>query len=307
MSTYTTAAHLIHAKLERFRGVHKSLVFAASSGIGAFLGSLVGLLVNPFPPGFLHVGFWDLFVGLGVGLSIAMVQNWHLERLEVAGADLLKAGALSALGGFLGGSALVAVKTGMGTIFGWLGGGLTWPHVLGWTVESVVIAFFVSKAIPNLSSRAALVAGAAAGLLGGVLTGFYLPVALGDACKGIFLGLAIAVAEQVVKKAWIVLRREVPENALASRSLVLLDRPPMLLLGDRPLLIGSSRECEIFVDTGVSSPATIAAIGLSDGRIVYQDKVKGRRRTLRHGDAVELGNLTLEVGSKLGESPVEDG
>ncbi len=302
MLTYTTAATLVHSRLERFRGVHKSLVFAGLSGVAAFLGSLVGLLFNPFPQGFLHVGFWDVFVGLGVGLSIAVVQSWHLERLEVAGADLLKAAALSALGGFLGGIALVAVKVGLGTVFGWLGGGSTWPHVFGWTVESLVIAVFASKSIPNLSSRAAVLAGTGAGLLGGLLTGFYVPVALGDAFKGIFLGLAIALAEQMVKKAWVVLRRDVQESTLASRSLVLLERPPTLLLGEKPLLIGSSRECEILVGTGEKAPATIASIELRDGRILYEDKIEDCQRTLRHGDEIRLGGLTLEVGSKLVEA-----
>ena len=302
MLTYTTAATWAHQKLERFRGVHKSLVFAGLSGVAAFLGSLVGVLVNPFPTGLLHVGFWDVFVGLGVGLSIAVAQNWHVERLEVAGNDLLKAGALSALGGFLGGSALVAVKLVLGLVLGVFGIGPTLPHVLGWTAESLLIALFVSKSIPNLSRRAALLAGAGAGLLGGLLTGIYIPVAFGDALKGIFLGLAIALAEQVVKKAWVVLRREVPESALASRSLVLIERPPTLLLGEKPLLIGSSQECEILVDTDARSPATIASLELRDGAVVYDDRIAGRRRHLRHGDEIRLNGLTLEVGSRMVEA-----
>ncbi len=303
MSTYTAAATWIHRKLERFRGVHKSLVFAGLSGIAALLGSLVGLLANPFPPGFLHVAFWDVFVGLGVGLSIAVVQNWHIGRLEVAGGDLLKAGAWSALGGLLGGSALVVFKEVLGGVSGLFGGGPTWPHVFGWTAESLLIAFFVSKSIPNLSSRAALLAGTGAGLLGGLLTGFYVPVALGDAFKGIFLGLAIALAEQMVKQAWVVLHRQVPATALASRSLVLLERPPTLLLGDKPILIGSSRECEILVDTGARSPATIASLELRDEAIVYDDRIAGHRRRLRHGDQIQLDGLTLEVGSRQVETP----
>ncbi len=305
---YALAIGKVDQVLRRFQGVNKALLQAVLAGAGALLGSMLGLgvvtlVLGPSPWPILRVGLWDVFIGLGVGLSVAVVQSWHLGRLAVAGTDLLKAGALSALGGFLGGSALVAVKTGTGVVFGWAGFGVTGPHVLGWTVEGLVFGFFVSKAVPNLTSRAALLAGTAAGLLGGLLTAFYVPVAVGDVFKGVFLGLAIGVVEQVGKKAWVVLRREVPESALASRSLVLLERPPTLLLGERPLLVGSSRECDVFVDTGARLPATIATVALRDGAVVYEDLAAGRRRTLGHGDEVRLGDLTLEVGSKLVASP----
>jgi Ca-activated chloride channel family protein len=302
---YKLVVGRIDQVLQKFHGVNKALLQAALSGVGALLGSMLGfgvmtLVLVPSQSLILRIGLWDVFIGLGIGLSIAVVQSWHLGRLAVAGADLLKAGVLSALGGLLGGGALGAVKAGTGAVFGF---GTTVPNILGSTVEGLVFGFFVAKAVPNLTGRAALLAGAAAGFSGGVLTAFYVPVAVGDVFKGIFLGLALGVAEQVGKKAWVTLRREVPESILASRSLVFLERPPMLLLGDRPLLVGSCRECDVFMDTGAQSPAMVATVALRDGVVIYDDLSAGRRRPLGHGDEVRLGDLTLKVGCKLVATP----
>jgi hypothetical protein len=193
MSVYLASVGKVHLALDRFRNVNKTLLLAGLSGLAAFIGSVVGYIVNPFPtPGALHVAVWDTWIGLGIGLTVAIVQNWHLARLEVAGKDLLKAATISMAGGLFGGVALIAVKTILGIPFG-LSGNLLIPHVAGWTAESLVMALAVSRAIPNLKVRSALLSGAAAGLLGGAVTGLgVLPVAVGNAFKGVFIALAPA-------------------------------------------------------------------------------------------------------------------
>jgi len=302
MVALTRSIEKINAGLDRFRGVNKSVLQAALAGAGALLGSMLGLGIvtlafDPTQWAILRVGFWDVFTALGIGLAVAVVQNWHLQRLEVAGRDLLRAAGLSAAGGFAGGASLVAAKMVFGIVFQLIGN-VTIPHILGWTAEGLVIGLFISRAIPNLSLKAGLLAGTAAGFLGGLITGYGVWVAVGDSLKGVFLGLTIAAAEQLTKKAWIVIERDAPAGAPAaagSRSLVLMPRSPSLLLGEQPILIGSSRACQVFVRREKDAPDVLASIELREGRIVYEDRVEMSRRELGDGSRIRMGEVRIGI------------
>jgi len=299
MSPYQTAARRIDHALERFRGVNKTFLLAALSGIGAFLGSVIGYHVNPFPyPSFRHLLVWDASIGLGIGLTVAIVQSWHLGRLEVAGKDLLRAAAISTVGGFLGGAALFIVKSSFGFFFGFFGIQLL-PHIAGWTAEGIVIAVAVSRAIPNLKLPSALLAGSIAGFLGGFFTGLnLLHVALADAFKGVFIALSIAAVERLVREAWLVVKRDQPAGgAQPGNALTFLSEPPTLLLGEAPIRIGSSSECQVLV-SDPSGPPVLAEVGLKNGQVIYEDQVTNRRRNLKDGQTVRVGNVTLEVGTR---------
>lgn len=303
MSTYLTVANKIQAILDNFRGVNKTLVFAMLSGLGAFVGSGIGLVINPFPnPGARHVFIWDAWIGLGIGLTVAIVQAWHLGRLEVAGKDVLKTSGISAAGGFCGGVALVVVKLTLGLFFTHLLGITFIPHVAGWTAEGIVMAFAVSRAIPNLRFISALGAGTAAGFLGGVVTHFgILHVTLADGLKGVFIALALGIAEQVAREAWMVIKRDSQATgAAAGRGLTLLSQPPTLLLGEAPIRIGTSAECQVVVkDDG--GPTIRGEMSFRGGEVRYHDLAEGRHLTLRDGQTLRVGDVTLEVGTRSKE------
>lgn len=299
MTSYAAAAEKLGHNLDRFKGVNKSVLFAVAASLGAFVGSFFGYFISlAFPDGVLRVGVWDVFIGFGIGFCLVVVQNWHLQRLAVARRDILKAGLLAAAGGFLGGVSLVIVKMMSAVVFG-IFGIIFIPHVLGWTAEGIVIGLFVSRAIPNLSAKSGLLAGLGSGFAGGVVTGFGLWVPLGDALKGVFIGLSIAIVEQLVKKAWIVVKRDLSrDGAPASRSLVMMESPPTLLLGEKPILVGSSSECQVFVKAEEGKPEVLGALTLTDNRILYEDKTTNRRQSLQAGSKLELADVTIEVHSK---------
>lgn len=306
MSYRTTALRVEHT-LDRFRNVNKTVLFAVLSAGGAFLGSFIGLNINPFTyPSLSHLLWWDAVLGCGIGLTVAVVQNWHLGRLTVAQRDLLRASAISAMGGLVAGFALFTVKSSLGLFFHTFGF-MFIPHVAAWTAEGIVIALAVSRAIPNLALRSALIAGSIAGALGGILThGSALHVAFADALKGVFIALFLVVAERLAREAWLVIKRARASTATAGRGLTLLAEPPTLSLGKTPILIGSSRECQIVLPTD-SGPPVRGEVRFEKGLVTYHDRVDHRTQSLTSGQTLSFGDLTVEVGTRGDEAKSSGG
>ncbi|MDA8019818.1 MAG: hypothetical protein MPN21_20445 [Thermoanaerobaculia bacterium] len=298
MSIYRTAARRVENTLDRFQDVNKTLLFAVLSAGGAFVGSFVGLYINPFPsPGFWHLLLWDSVLGCGIGTTVAVVQNWHLGRLTVAQRDLFSAASISAIGGLCAGFALITIKTILGFLFHPFGVTFV-PHVAGWTAEGIIIAVAVSRALPNFRFGAALIAGTGAGVLGGVLThGAFLHVTLADALKGVFIAFFLSVIERVARKAWLVVKRAPTGSGGAGRGLTLLAEPPTLSLGNEPIRIGSAPECQILLPRS-NGPAVQAEVRFENGLVTLHDLVENRSKTLSAGQSLSFDGVTVEVGTR---------
>lgn len=303
MSVYQLAAQRVEHALDRFRDINKTLLFAVLSAAGAFIGSAVGLIVNPFQaPGFMHLLWWDAVLGCGIGTTLAVVQNWHLGRLSVAQRNLLSAAAISAGGGLAAGCALYMVKRSMGFFLHPLGFTLL-PHVAAWTAEGIIIAVAVSRVIPNLRLSAALIAGTGAGFLGGLFTHqSILHVTLADGLKGVFIAFFLGIAERMARSAWLVVKRDRP--SAAGRGLTLLAEAPTLSLGQDPIRIGSTPECQVVVPAD-DGPPVRAEISFANGLVTCQNFSDGKRLTLQHGQSLRFGNVTLEVATKA-ENEMKD-
>lgn len=302
MSVYRSAALRVEHTLDRFRHVNKTVLFAVLSAFGAFFGSSIGLYINPFTnPSFSHLLLWDAVLACGIGLTVAVVQNWHLGRLAVAHRDLLRAAMISAIGGMLAGFALIVIKTVLSLFFSLFG--VTFiPHVAAWTAEGIIMALAVSRAIPNLRIRSALFAGTVAGMLGGILTHQSIfHVTLADALKGVFIALFLAVAERMARTAWLVVKRGPASPAAAGRGLTLLAEAPTLTLGKEPILIGSSSACQIVLlaDDG---PPVRGEVRFENGLVRYHDRVENREQTLGNGQSLRFGEVTVEVGTRTDET-----
>ncbi len=305
MSLYLDAVTTVQTRLDRFQRIPKSILFAGGGFLFAFLGSAIGFTINPFRAGsFLHLGWWDAVIGLGIGFSIAVLQSWYLARLEVAAKDLRKAVVISSLGGLAGGFSLAAVKVGLGFPLS-LVGLQNLAHVPAWTAEGMVIALAVSRAIPNLKLIPAGLAGLGAGFLGGLMTsgavsGGLLWVAFADGFKGLFIGLSIALVERLAREAWLVVKRDGSLSpAAAGRGLTLLQGPPTVLLGETPVVIGTTPECAVVVRGLVGEPRILAEVRLERGKILLRNPDGGHEETLRAGQTLRYGDVTLEVGAKI--------
>ncbi|CAM2065136.1 hypothetical protein SCOR_07145 [Sulfidibacter corallicola] len=298
---YLRAVRTVSAQLEKVQHLEKWMLFALASPCAAFIGSLWGQVANPFPrqgsglmAGTLYTAVWVAWIGFSIGGTVAVIQNWYMQRLETAGRALATAVGYATLGGFLGGVALVIVKVTLATIEGMLFKSATMAHIAGWTAESLVLAAFISRSIPNLPMKRALIAGSIAGFLGGFATGISIPAALGDSLKGVLLGLAIGLVEKVAREAWIEVHRDFSAEA-ASGSIVMMNQVPKINLGENPLRVGSTPDCEIFVRSGDDKSEVLKTLTFKDQRIFVKDQDSGIERQMDDGQSVRVANVTLKA------------
>lgn len=272
-----------------FVSSRKALAFSIIGGGGAFIGSLFGYQIGGGQSGSLigrlfHVGAWDAFVAVGIGLAIAWMQAYYMRRSEVGRKEIFRIAGRCALGGAAGGTALVLMKSGFG--------GETLGHILGWTAEGLIMGWILAPVFPNLKQSPALIGGALAGGLGAILGLMITPmvgeafgIAFSDALKGVFLGAMLTFTEkmQLFSEASIIVRWAKNETST-------------LLLGKEPIRLGGDRSCHIYLkkDGGEIVPL-VAEISLNGGKIIFEDKRNGLKTELVDRTKVNIANIVIEV------------
>lgn len=177
-------------------------------------------------------------------------------------------------------------------------------RILGWTILGALVGSGTSFFVPNLKLNRALTGGSLGGSLGAI--GFLVASAtlgdisgrlIGATILGFCIGLMIAWAEKKL------LRTE--------DHLVVYWSPQeqrKILLGTRPVTLGSSYESEIHLSKALGFyPVTAKIFKNEDNSIVMQyddqyaqDKgMKKLRHLLGNGDRRKLGNITVEVKSSI--------
>lgn len=177
-------------------------------------------------------------------------------------------------------------------------------RIFGWTILGALVGMGTSFFVPNLKLNRALMGGSLGGSLGAM--GFLIASAIlgdisgrliGATILGFCIGLMIAWAEKKL------LRTE--------DHLVIYWSPQeqrKILLGTRPVTLGSSYESEIHLSKALGFyPVTAKIFKDEDNSIVmqYDDqyaKDKGMKKLihqLANGDRRKLGNITVEVKSSI--------
>jgi hypothetical protein len=156
------------------------------------------------------------------------------------------------------------------------------------------MAFF----IPNLRSDKGLLGGAlggAAGALGflavapvlrGTATGDAGARLLGAALLGLCLGLMVALAEQVFRKAWLEIRYGGKETRTVN-------------LGPEPVSIGS--DTRISMIYARNAPPQAFRYWFRDGKVNRVDAVTGQVTEMRPGEQQAVGAVTVVVCTASGE------
>jgi hypothetical protein len=294
---------------------------ALFGGWAALFGWLLGRwLVPPESWPILQASIKGLFLGLTVALALGLVDALWMLTLHQAGQIALRAGT-SVLVGCLG---------------GWLGGllgqaffGLTeWSLflVLGWTLTGLLVGLSIGafEAIAarfrreeGTSARRKLVNGLLGGSVGGLLGGvlslsfrsmwkalfasqpqelLWSPSAIGFVVLGACIGLMIALAQVVLREAWV----RVEVGFRAGRE---------LLLSKSETVIGRAESCDIGLFGDPSIEPRHARIILQQGRYLLVDAgsksgtyVNEARITqpaaLRSGDLIRLGRSALRFGER---------
>ncbi|MGH7169591.1 MAG: FHA domain-containing protein [Gemmataceae bacterium] len=293
---------------------------ALFGGWAALLGWMLGRWLSP-PASWpiLEASGKGLFLGLAVALAIGLVDALWVLTLRQADQIALRVGTavlVGCVGGCFGGM--------LGQAF------FTWTdwkvfRVLGWTLTGVLIGVSIGvfEALIVLLRRQesasavrkllnGLIGGGVGGLLGGVLSLalrglwkalyaekpqnlLWSPSAIGFVVLGACIGLMIALAQVVLREAWI----RVEAGFRAGRE---------MLLSKSETLIGRAESCDIglFGDPGVEPRH--ARILLQQGQYLLVDAGSGgtylndnlitQPTPLRSGDLIRLGRNVLRFGER---------
>lgn len=270
----------------------KTVRFSLTAAAGAFLGSIIGYQLGGGAAsdllfGILKVSAWDACIGIGIGVSIAWVQSQYLRTSSSRNGQVFQTGLRCALGGAVGGAALVVIK---GVVAGSVG------HVLAWTVEGSIMGWLLAPIFPNLPRKPALFGGMLAGFFGALIGPLIAPVlgltfgvAAADSLKGLFLGAMLTFAEKY--------------HAVKDGSLLIhwgKNETSTILLGKKSVFIGSSPECQVFVKKADQSiPSVVAEINLIDGHIILKNRKDGRVSELFDRTIINVGPIKIEVNAGL--------
>lgn len=290
------------ALMERLTGRRGSVLFADNGAAldGAFRGSeqamrnrqMLSSSADGASLGFgaLIAAAWAACIAFGAGLALVVGQNRHLRRrrlLSPVELMLLAAGSIA--------TGLIAGATSQSLFFA----ALQLPgskvaavaRVCSWLLLGAGLGLGMSAYVPNIHRRRAVIGGVAAGLLSGV--GFLTVVPhvsdtagriMAAAILGLCTGLTLVLVEVTYRRAWLVVHWGRRESS-------------SLLLGERPIVVGSARDADICPSHGDGAPVR-ALISLKEGRVLLTDPHSGVSRILGNGDRLTFDRITVEVRAK---------
>ena len=249
----------------------------------------------------LRIGGWTALLAIGTSLALIAGQNHYLRRrlLTPSEGSIGTAGSLGAgiAAGAIG-QLLFLPVAGIPILA--LGG-----RVIGWTILGTFLGGGMSFFVPNLEIRRALQAGGIGGAAGAI--GFLLVSAtsgdlvgrlVGAAIVGFFIGLAIALIEDLSRRAWLIVHWTPTEQTPIN-------------LGTTPVIFGSSEDAHIYLRKDLGYPPVVAKIYLESGKIIMQfdeemQKLKGMkilRHELANGDRRKIGEVMIEVKTAIEKLP----
>jgi Ca-activated chloride channel family protein len=228
---------------------------------------------------------WVGLICLGIGVAVEAIQQLILGGL-VRPLPVLRTMAISLALGFASGviaQALYAYTLGGAKWFGEL------PRIASWVFVGAGLGLSIALAIPNLNSLRAILLGALGGL---VASGSFLLVSslgsemasplLGAAFLGLFIALAISIAEAVAREAYLVVHWAKNETSTVN-------------LGARPVMIGTSGESTVQLSPMTGYPAAVASFELKDGKAVITSHMSRSAHVMKGGTKLTLGTVIVEV------------
>ncbi len=241
----------------------------------------------------LRIGGWTALLAIGTSLALIAGQNHYLRRrlLTLSEGSIGTGGSLAAgLAAGAIGQLLFLPVAGIPILT--LGG-----RIVGWAILGTLLGGGMSFFVPNLQKNRALQAGAIGGTAGAI--GFLLVSAVsgdlvgrlvGAAIVGFFIGLAIALIEDLSRRAWLIVHWTPTEQTNIN-------------LGTQPIILGSSEDAHIYLRKDQGYPPVTAKVYLESGKIVMEfdeqmQKLKGMkilRHELANGDRRKVGEVMIEV------------
>jgi Ca-activated chloride channel family protein len=263
--------------------VADSSVLRATGAPGAKVD--VALIRKNFWPDAMQAGLWVGLVCFGIGVAIETFQQVLLGA-SLRPLPVLRTMAISLGLGFAAGvtaQALYAYALGEAKDLGAL------PRVVSWALVGAGLGLSISLAIPNLHVLRSVLFGALGGLV--AVGGFLLVAAsgsemasrlMGASFLGLFIALAVTIAEAVAREAYLVVHWAKNESTTVN-------------LGTRPVMIGTSRDSTVRLSAKSGYPPEIASFQLKDGKALLTNHMSRTTHVLKNGNKLSLGSVVVEV------------
>lgn len=269
---------------------NKHLLFAGMGFIGGVVGALVADMVTPGGVGgsVIRVVGGVVIWGAVFASGILIGLTWALEVYaghKRPSAKKLKGAVFSGLlaGAFAGGIAqavfMVHHFTGIGRVFFQSG---------CWGLAGAILGWRLSRAIPNLGSGRAALAGLIGGWIGGLgflvvsaLLAEVLGRALGIGILGAALGFAMVIVEALFREASL-------EVVWAPKETTVLS------LGPKPISIGGGDD-NVYIS---SLKPRVATVQLLEGKISYTEIATGKKTELHDGNRIKIRKVEIVVHAK---------
>ena len=245
----------------------------------------VALIRKNFWPDALQAGLWVGLVCFGIGVAVETFQQLLLGA-SLRPLPVLRTMAISLGLGFAAGviaQALYAYALGGVKDVGEL------PRIASWVFVGAGLGLSISLAIPNLNVLRSVLFGALGGLV--AVGGFLLVASLGSETAsrlmgasflGLFIALAVSIAEAVAREAYLVVHWAKNETSTVN-------------LGTRPVMIGTSRDSTIRLPVKSGYPPEIASFELKDGKALLTNHMSRSTHVLKDGNKLTLGSVVVEV------------
>lgn len=233
----------------------------------------------------LLTSLWTSLLAIGAFLALIMSQNRYLRRRLLTLKQGLSGTVGSAVAGLVAGGAgqwlygAVPSLAGFGAI----------DRILAWALLGSLLGWGMAFFIPNLKPDRAALGGTVGGALGAIAFlwaaetfGDLAGRLLGAAILGFFIGLAIALIEELIREAWLVVHWGPKEESIVS-------------LGSQPVILGSSQDAHIYLPKAQGFPPVAATVRFTRGAIEFENKMNGQQQILKSGSQLQIGSLTIEV------------
>ena len=247
-----------------------------------------------FKRAFQRIIVWSVLIAIGLALALVAGQNHYSHRPMLS----TKEAVLCVVGGLLAGVVAGTAAQLFYNVAQILPAGLAeLGRIPAWAILGGLLGLGMSFFVPNLNKFRALLAGAVGGAAAAI--GFLIMMRvlgdlvgrfLGAAILGLFIGLMVALVEQLAKAAWLVVHWAPKQETT-------------MLLGSRVVTVGTSPNVDIRLPAASGAAEVAATFALVNGRIEYEDIPAGAKRALADGDSVDVGGTPISVHARKDNEP----
>lgn len=265
----------------------KRFYFAGFGAVGGFVSATLFGFSN-LESGLSQWVIGGGFDGMCIGALLAFGQARYVGK-SFDWKSFQRAMFIGGIGGVIGG--FVALYLGF-PIISFFGGDSDVGRFIGWGISGVAVGIAVSKVVPNLTMKNASIAGAIGGLVGCSFMYMVNSYAAATASTGAAIGLVIAIAETVLRKAWL----EVTVKPVGLT--IEKEKTITVSLGDKPILLGCSSDCDVKLAEMPGAKAHFGQVSMVDGNVNYLDLVTEKSRSISIDQSFDVSNAKIALRTK---------